>query len=54
MEVKQELEPGLEAEMCSGLPETDYRGIRLINVKDYSLDNVKVNTNPFYIDENEG
>ncbi len=44
-EVKKELEQGLEAEMCAGLPESDFRGIRVINA-DAKFENVKVNTTP--------
>ncbi len=44
-EVKKELEQGLEAEMCAGLPESDFRGIRVINA-DAKFENVKVNTDP--------
>ena len=44
-EVSEKKEPGLEAEMCSGIPETDYRGIRVINA-DAIFENVKVNVEP--------
>ncbi|MBO4394269.1 MAG: glycoside hydrolase family 88 protein, partial [Spirochaetales bacterium] len=44
-QVKKTLEPGLEAEMCAGLPESDFRGIRVINA-DVRFENVKVNTDP--------
>ena len=44
-EVKDEIEPGLEAEMCAGLPESDFRGIRVINA-DARFENVSVNTDP--------
>lgn len=43
--VSEKTEPGLEAEMCSGIPETDYRGIRVINA-DVVFGNVKVNVEP--------
>ena len=38
-------EEGLEAEMCRGIPDTDYRGIRVINA-DATFDNVTVNASP--------
>lgn len=44
-EVSEKVEKGLEAEMCSGLPETDYRGIRVINA-DAVFENVEVNVEP--------
>ncbi|MBO4409794.1 MAG: glycoside hydrolase family 88 protein [Spirochaetales bacterium] len=44
-EVKDYLEEGLEAEMCNGIPGTDYRGIRIINA-DVVISNVKVNVEP--------
>jgi rhamnogalacturonyl hydrolase YesR len=43
--VKKEFEEGLEAEMCAGIPETDFRGIRVIN-SDVKFDNVFVDTDP--------
>ena len=43
--VLKKVEKGLEAEMCSGIPATDYRGIRVINA-DAVFENVKVNTEP--------
>lgn len=43
--VKEELEPGLEAEMCKGIPDSDYRGIRVVNAE-ASFEDVKVNTKP--------
>lgn len=44
-EVKQDLEEGLEAEMCKGIPESDYRGIRVWNA-DAKFEDVKVNIKP--------
>ena len=44
-EVKKELESGLEAEMCAGIPESDFRGIRVIN-SDVKFDDIKVDTDP--------
>lgn len=49
-EVKKEIEPGLEAEMCRGIPESDYRGIRVINA-DAKFENVTVNTDPMILVE---
>ena len=49
-EVKKELEPGLEAEMCMGIPESDFRGIRVINA-DARFENVTVNTDPMVLVE---
>ena len=43
--VKKELERGLEAEMCAGIPESDFRGIRVIN-SDVKFDNISVDTDP--------
>ena len=43
--VKKELESGLEAEMCAGIPESDFRGIRVIN-SDVKFDNISVDTDP--------
>ena len=43
--VSDKVEPGLEAEMCSGIPETDYRGIRVINAEAV-FENVSVNVEP--------
>ena len=43
--VSEKVEKGLEAEMCSGIPETDYRGIRVIN-SEAVFENVKVNVEP--------
>ena len=43
--VSEKTESGLEAEMCSGIPKTDYRGIRVINA-DAVFENVKVNVEP--------
>lgn len=44
-EVSERTEEGLEAEMCRGIPESDYRGIRVINA-DAVFENVSVNVNP--------
>ena len=44
-EVSETVEKGLEAEMCSGIPATDYRGIRVINA-DAVFENVHVNVEP--------
>lgn len=49
-DVKKEIEPGLEAEMCRGIPESDFRGIRVINA-DATFENVKVNTDPMVLEE---
>ena len=43
--VKKEIESGLEAEMCAGIPESDFRGIRVIN-SDVKFDNISVDTDP--------
>ncbi|MBO7348662.1 MAG: hypothetical protein J6U27_01750, partial [Spirochaetales bacterium] len=43
--VKKELESGLEAEMCAGIPESDFKGIRVIN-SDVKFDNISVDTDP--------
>lgn len=43
--VTDKVEEGLEAEMCKGIPETDYRGIRVINA-DAKFNNVTVNVEP--------
>ncbi len=43
--VSDKVEKGLEAEMCSGIPETDYRGIRVIN-SEAVFENVSVNVEP--------
>lgn len=43
--VKEEVEEGLEAEMCAGIPDSDFRGIRVLN-SDAKFENVKVNTEP--------
>ena len=48
--VQDKVEQGLEAEMCSGIPETDYRGIRVIN-SDAKFENVTVNTDPMILVE---
>ena len=48
--VQEKVEQGLEAEMCSGIPETDYRGIRVINA-DARFENVTVNTDPMILVE---
>ena len=43
--VTDKVEEGLEAEMCKGIPETDYRGIRVINA-DAKFNNLTVNVEP--------
>lgn len=43
--VSDKVEPGLEVEMCSGLPESDYRGIRVIH-SEAVFENVEVNVEP--------
>ena len=43
--VSDKVEPGLEVEMCSGLPESDYRGIRVIH-SEAVFENVDVNVEP--------
>ncbi|MCF0237189.1 MAG: glycoside hydrolase family 88 protein, partial [Sphaerochaetaceae bacterium] len=49
--VKDEFEEGLEAEMCSGLPDTGYRGIRVINAE-ATIENITTNIYPPFIIEN--
>ena len=44
-EVGAEDNPALEAEMCSGIPSSDYRGIRVINA-DVAFSGVSVNVEP--------
>lgn len=43
--VKDDVEQDLEAEMCAGIPKSDYRGIRVLNA-DVKFDNVNVNVDP--------
>ena len=49
-EVSEKPEKGLEIEMCAGIPDSDYRGIRIINA-DVELKNVSVNVQPDHIVE---
>ena len=44
-EVSSDVNPGLEAEMCCGIPKSDYRGIRVINA-DAAFESVSVNVEP--------
>jgi len=46
-EMSDKIENGLEIEMCAGIPETDYRGIRIINA-DVRMNNVDVNVEPAF------
>ena len=39
------IEENTEPEMCQGIPESSYRGIRVINA-DATFENVKVNVEP--------
>lgn len=44
-ELTDMIEENTEPEMCQGIPETSYRGIRVINA-DATFENVKVNVEP--------
>jgi polygalacturonase len=49
-EMSDKVEKGLEIEMCAGIPESDYRGIRIINA-DVRMNNIKVNVEPDHVVE---
>lgn len=44
--VSPEREEGAESAMASGIPDTDFRGLRMLFAEDVKLENIKVNTNP--------